>query len=348
MNSNFKISVIVPVYNSENYIERCLDSILNQKYKNIELIIVNDGSMDNTEDIISKYNDDRIIYLSKKNTGVSDSRNMGIEKATGDYITFVDADDYVDENIYSNIFNIPKIEYYDMIMFGYTECVGKQKSKIFFPWKEKIKNFDKNNVNEELIPKMISNIKGENNYIMGSVWRILFKKNIAKKNKFKLNLTIGEDLIYCLDCINCSNSIIAYNECLYNYIKNTTSATEKYKENFEEINNNFHEIFLKKLQSIDINNEIEIRYGKNRMIMYTVSMSNVLKNKNASYSFKYNEIKRIAKKCDSDKYITSNAVKIFDNGRKIIYYLIKFRCYHLIIVLFQLKIFLKRRILKGG
>ena len=92
------ISIIIPIYNNEKFISRCLDSIINQTYKKIEIIIVNDGSTDKSLDVISKYEkkDNRIKVINKKNEGVSIARNIGIESSKGDYITFVDADDWLE------------------------------------------------------------------------------------------------------------------------------------------------------------------------------------------------------------------------------------------------------------
>lgn len=103
-----KISVIIPVYNTSKYIEKCLNSIVNQTMESIEIIIVNDGSTDNSEEIIQKWIDENqhkktIKYFKKENGGLSDARNFGVKQATGEYITFVDSDDYLDENIYKNL-----------------------------------------------------------------------------------------------------------------------------------------------------------------------------------------------------------------------------------------------------
>lgn len=100
-----KISIIVPIYNTERYLEKCLQSLTNQDYKNIEIILVNDGSDDSSLDICNKYKnkDDRIIVIDKEHTGVSDTRNIGIKNATGDYIGFVDSDDYIDKDMFKKL-----------------------------------------------------------------------------------------------------------------------------------------------------------------------------------------------------------------------------------------------------
>lgn len=97
------ISIIITAYNAEKTIERCINSILENEYNDFEIIVINDGSSDKTEKVIELFASDKIKYFSKKNTGVADSRNFGIEKAKGEYITFVDSDDYVSNNYFENL-----------------------------------------------------------------------------------------------------------------------------------------------------------------------------------------------------------------------------------------------------
>ena len=101
-----KLSIIVPVYNTEKHLKKCFDSIINQNNSEIEVVVINDGSTDNSETIIKEYTDkykDIFKYYKKDNTGVADTRNFGIEKATGEYLMFLDSDDYIDKKLYDNI-----------------------------------------------------------------------------------------------------------------------------------------------------------------------------------------------------------------------------------------------------
>ena len=101
-----KISVIVPVFNTGKYIKKCLNSILSQKNVDYEIIVVNDGSTDNSDEIIKDYvnqHQEKVKYYTKQNGGLSDARNYGITKASGDYLCFVDSDDYIDENLFANL-----------------------------------------------------------------------------------------------------------------------------------------------------------------------------------------------------------------------------------------------------
>ena len=117
-----KISVIVPIYNVEKYLEKCLGSIINQTYKNLEIICVNDGSTDNSLEILKKYSnqDSRIIIIDKKNGGLSSARNEGLKIATGEFIGFVDSDDYIESNTYEEcILKFKEDITIDMVCFSF-------------------------------------------------------------------------------------------------------------------------------------------------------------------------------------------------------------------------------------
>ena len=113
-----KVSVIVPIYNVEKYLPKCLDSLVNQTLEDIEIILVNDGSLDNSGKIANEYSKkhkDKIIYLEKENGGLSDARNYGIPYATGEYIAFLDSDDYIDIDAYKQMYEKAKKEDADFL-----------------------------------------------------------------------------------------------------------------------------------------------------------------------------------------------------------------------------------------
>ena len=116
-----KISLIVPVYNTSKYLRKCLDSLITQTYKDIEIIVINDGSIDNSEEIIKLYRDKRLKYISKKNEGIGKTRNLGIENATGNYIAFVDSDDYLDKNFCKKMIKKADEDNCDIVICNYFE-----------------------------------------------------------------------------------------------------------------------------------------------------------------------------------------------------------------------------------
>lgn len=118
--SNPLISVVIPVYNTAPYLEKCLESVVNQTYQNLQVIIINDGSTDNSAEICQKFSekDDRIEFINKQNEGVSIARNIGIEKSKGEWIYFLDSDDFLDLNAFEYLINIAKSSKTDVIQFG--------------------------------------------------------------------------------------------------------------------------------------------------------------------------------------------------------------------------------------
>ena len=114
------VSIIIPCYNAEKTIKRCLESVISQTYKNIEIVIINDGSIDKTDSIIKKYiNDNRIKYYNRSNHGIGKTRNFGIKEATGEYITFLDSDDYLPNDAIDNLYKLAQKNKLDLVVSDY-------------------------------------------------------------------------------------------------------------------------------------------------------------------------------------------------------------------------------------
>lgn len=216
---NKKVSIIVPVYNVELYIEDCLNSLLNQTYSNYEIILINDGSTDNSIEICSKYSDKKIKIFNQNNKGVSIARNVGISLATGQYIMFVDADDMVFENYIENLITSIEETNTDMVVCGYT--------------KEKTELVNKKNSQEikgEIINAntMLENMMA-NNLQEGYLWNKIFKKSIINDNslEFKEGVNVWEDLYFVIEYLSKSNKIFAINEKLYYYRTREGSAVNR-------------------------------------------------------------------------------------------------------------------------
>ncbi|HWJ78057.1 MAG TPA: glycosyltransferase family 2 protein [Niallia sp.] len=223
-----KVSVIVPVYNCENYISACIESILNQTYSKLEIIIVNDGSIDKSEQIIMEYKerDNRIIYLYQENNGPSEARNKGILKSTGEYLVFIDSDDTVDKQ-YIELLLIETIRIdADLVCCGYKEYS-----------KYGIKNHTDFNINENVslhnFMEMVCKGTG------GVLWGKIFKSEIIVMNNLKMDKKIfmSEDLVFVLQYVSHCNVFTAIQEYLYNYNRlNQGSISSNISINY--INNN--------------------------------------------------------------------------------------------------------------
>lgn len=223
MNKNPKISIIVPIYNVEKYLKKCIDSILEQTYSNIEVILVDDGSPDNCGKICDEYkkNDNRIIVIHKSNGGLSDARNVGISVATGDYIAFIDSDDYVDNNYISYLYNLLVLNNSDIsIVMPYIvdeNYIIKNKTR-----KEKIYNYN----NVEALKIMLYQKKFET-----SAWGKLFKVDVIKNIEFPKG-KIYEDLGTIYKYILNANKITFSTKKSYYYLQRSDSIMRGvYKSN---------------------------------------------------------------------------------------------------------------------
>ncbi|HEM5301348.1 TPA: glycosyltransferase family 2 protein [Streptococcus suis] len=231
-----KISVIVPVYNVEKYLERCINSLLNQTYSNLEIILVDDGSTDRSGQICDQYkNRDEFVVIHKENAGLGMARNTGLDTATGKYIIFVDSDDYIDDNMIQSL-------YEEIQKTGADTCIGGFKRvyanhtdvlKTELPRKEYIGK----EVCTELLPMMFGRVEGLPSVEM-SVWKVMFSNDIIQKNQLRFPSErefISEDIIFDTEYYPLSQKVCISPTVGYNYCDNEDSLTTRYnKERFNK------------------------------------------------------------------------------------------------------------------
>lgn len=217
------ITIVVPVYNTEKYIARCLDSILNQTYKNLEIIVINDGSPDKSLELIKGYQekDSRIIIIDKKNAGVSAARNDGIAKSSGKYIMFIDSDDWINLKMVEELLFEIKESNSEVAKATYMKDFIYKQEIILIDIKEEKLLLDKSNIKEELYYKMLTG------YYFNNMWGQLIKTSVIKDNniKFNSNYTYGEDALFCQDLYSKVQNMVLINKPYYHYFFNTTSIT---------------------------------------------------------------------------------------------------------------------------
>lgn len=223
---NELISVIVPVYNVEQYLEECIESILNQTYQNLEIILVNDGSTDHSFDICRNYEarDSRIIVQNKENGGLASARNAGLDIATGEYISFVDSDDTIEETMYEDMmekFNADKTV--DIVVCGfkrYDDITGDVYS---------IEMTD--NSWQEITSSNIGQVL----YLNPGVWNKLYKVKLFENIRFE-EVRLAEDLLLFVDTLGNTNKIQRVQKVLYNYRVRSNSLINSVKEEqFQEL-----------------------------------------------------------------------------------------------------------------
>ena len=202
-----KVSIILPVYNAEKYLQRCIDSIIGQDYNSIELIAIDDGSKDGSWDILKEYQDrypSKVIVIKQKNMGVSKTRNKGIQLATGKYLILIDNDDYYDQGYISTFVSAIESGDLDVVIGGY-------------------KRPDKDG-------KIVEQVKLENfeysKYKIVAAWAKIYRLDYIKENKIEfLNSNIGEDINFTIQAVSLTDKIKIIDYVGYNWYYNDESVS---------------------------------------------------------------------------------------------------------------------------
>lgn len=212
------ISVVVPIYKAEKYIERCVNSLLSQSYENIEVLLIDDGSPDKCPEICDKLakSDSRIKVIHKSNGGVSSARNAGIDASKGEYLTFVDADDYVKADYISKLYNAIKDANASIAMCGLTQKCDDKPDEIILPLKKKISFTVMSAI---FIADGILNLHDECSYVWGKMW----KKDVIKVPFSSFGYS--EDALFNFENSSLCDKIAIINEPLYIYVRNGSSIT---------------------------------------------------------------------------------------------------------------------------
>lgn len=221
-----KLSIVLPVYNTEKYLRKCLESILSNTFKDFELIIINDGSTDNSHNIILEYKDkykEKIVYEKKENSGISDTRNLGVEKATAPYITFIDSDDYIEPDALELM--MKKIDGFDVVACDI---------KIVYDG-ERGENVISSGYNEDLYHK--DKIKETMLVHYPVLWNKIYKTDLLKNLKFSSDVWY-EDMEYLLKLYPSINNIAVVKKTLYNYLQRKNSLTYTFNDKLYDIIDN--------------------------------------------------------------------------------------------------------------
>lgn len=302
MNNEPLISIIIPIYNVEKYLPKCLESIINQTYTNLEIICVNDGSIDSTANILSQYQskDDRFIIINQENSGASESRNKALDYVTGDYIMFIDGDDWIDENTCEIALSKALSNNYDMVIWNYIrEFENNSLQKQIFENKEII--FDEDAVKHRLQRRTIGLYREElsqpeNADSIVTIWGKLYRASIIVNHNLKFVdlkcIGTSEDALFNLEVYKYVNSVIYIPDYLYHYRKdNQSSVTTVYKSKLFLQWNNLYNV----IEDYIIFNELGYEYEEalnNRISLAIISLGLNILNAGRELN-KVGEIKKI-------------------------------------------------------
>lgn len=272
------VSVIVPVFKVENVLHYCIDSILNQTYKDFELILVDDGSPDNSGKVCDEYaqKDDRVIVIHKENGGVSSARNVGIDKAKGKYICFVDSDDYVSKDYLKTLIEI-KEKYNDVDnIWCYFKTVDKYSEKIDCKEVSSEPNIEKYTVKDIMIL--------HEKWLDAGPYCKLYNRNIVVNfgMHFREDMSLGEDLLFNFDYLDKTNGdiIVSSVEAYFYYIGNENSLANKYYPNLLEIYEIINSTMENYLNKWHCDNNQMKKYYNACFFKYEVILKNTFNNEN--------------------------------------------------------------------
>lgn len=336
-----KVSIILPIYNGEKYLNKCINSVLNQTYENIELICINDGSKDKTLNVLQSYKDHRIKIIDKNNSGVSDTRNLGISNATGDYIAFIDADDFYNEQfIEKMVFYIEKYNV-DAVRCNY-EVINNNDKLLE---KGNLTSYSNKKYDDDSIKKIILPL-----LLKGSIpcfsCLLLIKREKIKNVFFPTDIHMMEDVIFYIDLLTQLKSLYICDNILYTVMYNDKGATNlsaNYERNIFDI--------------IDVNKYIKNIIKEKNLDSQTNLINIDLNNLNAISDFIFKHYlyvkkdtitlcKKLSKNDDFENMLTvTNLSLISFEKRKILQY-IKSKSFYKLNIFFKLRkvIFIIRRI----
>lgn len=290
------ISIIVPVYNVEKYLNRCIDSIVCQTYRTLEIILVDDGSVDNSGFICDGYarKDTRIKVVHKNNGGLGFARNSGLDIATGKYVTFIDGDDYIGKTHIEEMYALIQNTKTDTCMGGHTKVYTNKE----VPHKNVCAGeVYKNDVKAEILPRMCgANLKGED-YIEMSVCMVLLSNEIIKEHHLRFvseREYVSEDLVFDFEYYPLSKGVCVSQQVDYYYCDNEGSLTTKYRPDRFESQIKLYEMLRKKAKNLGIEKQCTERLQNTVLAIarYSVKLEYKFEKQNGKQKAKEN-VKRI-------------------------------------------------------
>lgn len=337
---NEKISLIIPVYNVEIYLTECLESIINQTYKNIEVVLIDDGSTDKSgkicDDYAKKYENVNVIH--KQNEGLGPARNDGIKNATGKYVVFIDSDDYIDNDMIEELYINMKRYNVDYVRNGYKKVTNN--GKILYKNEESEKLFPGAAAKKELLPRMIGSLPNVKDSVDMSATHCIYDLSIIKKNTIVFpseRELISEDLVFNLEYLQVCNGALIISNCGYNYRTNPESLTKKYRENRFELSKQFYLKIKEKLKEYNYDKSVQLRLCRCFFIHLRMSISQERKeisNKNTKECLK--KIKEICNDELVKQIIKTYPISKLNFKARIFIYLIKYRLYTILYYILEL------------
>lgn len=292
------VTIVLPIYNVENYLDKCLESIVDQTYKNLEIICVDDGSTDHSPQICEEWavRDERVMVIHQENAGLGMARNTGIEYAQGEYICFFDSDDYVALDLIEKAYELAEKECAELVIWGFRRVKDGKVITERIPTTEK-SSYTGNEVQDKFLPDLIGeDLCGRKNanLAMGA-WSIMCSMSVIKRSGWRWaseRIIISEDT-YSVLCL-CSDigKVAVLREALYYYVERKGSTTQRYQKDRYKKQKECIDVELKTSEKLGYNDEVKRRllYGHISCVLY--AMQWIIKS-DISSRRQYQELKTI-------------------------------------------------------
>lgn len=325
---SYLVSVIVPVYNVEAYLERCLSSLVNQSYNELQIILVDDGSTDRSPMMCDEWavQDQRILVIHKENAGAGIARNTGLEYASGKYIMFVDSDDYLDTTTIEKCISDAILNNSQIVMFG--RCFAFSDGSI----KKKTLNCDKlifenDDIVNDILPGLFTYSRG----IGISVWGKFFSADVIKNSHLKFPSEreyLSEDAIFILEAFQNISKASIVPENLYFHYHNESSLSKSYKSDHQLLNDAFLTYGLELCQRYNYPSDVTSRL-KARYLMYALSGMKRIIRSSLDNRLKRKEFKSLFNNKNLHNVITDDVIGLLNKPSRLFWRLYKLRCYHM-------------------
>ena len=336
------VSVVVPIYKVEKYLDRCVNSIVGQSYRNLNIILVDDGSPDRCPEICDQWaeKDSRIKVIHKKNAGLGMARNTGMEHAAGDYVCFIDSDDYIHARTIETAVNTACRTCSEIVLWGFTTVSSRGTENIILP-DPSYTQYHGKDVRDIFIPEFLGmeNVRGADSGIPGSACTYLISMELIRRKNWRFvseRMIISEDIYSMLSLFGHAESVAVIRESFYYYCRNGTSLTHTYlPDRFERV-----KIYRQKLLELcgdcgyseTINNQCEMLFWRNTIMVMKQEMLH-----HRRFMAAMPKIKRIV----NDEMVQRNLAVIRNREkgitRSILLWTILHKCYLLCCLLIKLQ-----------
>lgn len=338
-NSGIAVSLIVPVYNVSQYLRRCVDTLTHQTLENIQIILVNDGSTDDSGQICDELvkSDSRIQVIHKKNGGLSSARNCGFEIAKGEYIGFVDSDDYVNTEMFATMYSYAKKYNADYVRCNHLEVDEDGNDSGTTPdycLQEGL--YEDDSLREKLLFPMLGKKaeEGKEGHIGISVWRAIYRKSIIDANQLYFaseREVISEDIPFNMDFLCRSKRAYVLTQRFYYYVLRNGSLTKTFREDRLEKELKLNSFLAEKAKKLGIYEECKIRLDRLLIDRERSCIGKLSRNSNYSMYKKHHIIRELLRNDDMQRALHEIPIRKLPLKYRIVAYMMKYRCATLIL-----------------